>query len=78
MTDEEYAMTQSLLLSIGTQVLLLDLASFLSRIDRCHALGPFADPTLYHQGMRGLNRIERVARAALAFQRECKAANEQE
>lgn len=73
MSDEEYQRTQESLVSLAALALLLpDLSRFLERIVEAHALGPFVDPTRYRRGMANLAKIETLARAAHAFQREAR------
>ena len=70
MDKETYAATQQILLDIARKVVLLQLDDFLAAIERADTLGPILDPTLYRAGVGSMMKIERIASACRAFQRE--------
>lgn len=72
MTREEYIATQHQLMLIAQIINRLDLNSFLGRIETAHALGPILDPTLYRKGMNKMSLVQRVAVAAVEFQKVTK------
>ena len=71
MDNEEYKMTQEMLLMLARQVRLLKLGEFLRAIDRAETLGPSLDPTLYRASLYdgNLERIKRLAEGAVGFKR---------
>lgn len=69
MTNEEYLQVQETVMACAGIIRLLDIRGFLARIDRCEAVAPIVDPTLYKEGMCSLEKIKRHAEGALAFQR---------
>jgi hypothetical protein len=68
MTDQQYQITQELLVNLAQQVQLLDLYGFLSRISEADSWGPILDPTLYRASMKNLQDIKNLADGALHFQ----------
>ena len=70
MTREEYIATQHQLMLIAQIINQMDLTSFWSAVT--HAVGPILDPTLYRKGVGKMTLVQRVAEAALKFQRVTK------
>lgn len=69
MHKDLYQMTQDNLLLAGGILSELDLEGMLQDIADSHAMAPMLDPTLYREGLRKLQAIEGLARAALGVQK---------
>jgi hypothetical protein len=69
MTDEEYKATQELLITFAGQLELLDLKSFIDRIQAADSLGAVLDPTAYRAGQERLAAIRGLAVAAREVQK---------
>lgn len=69
LSKEEYLNTQHRLVIARALLDELPLGDFLADIERADAVGPFLDPTLYREGMGELDKVRRLATAALQFQR---------
>lgn len=67
MSDEDYALVQMQLLTMGQLIHALDLDGFLRRSDGLDAIGPIVDPTIWRRGHKRLAAIREVARAAKVF-----------
>jgi len=65
MTNDEYRVTQDLLIQAGRMVDLLDLNGFRDRIRSCQSVGAILDPTLYRAGARNLEAINELAAAGI-------------
>lgn len=72
MSDEEYQLTQSLLINLARNVNILKLDEFIARIEHARAIAPLFDPTAYMRAHDSLNRIHEFALAAREFQRKCR------
>ena len=72
MTNEEYTVTQHQLMVMAKIINQMDLTKFLERIETTHAVGPILDPTLYRKGVGKMTLVQRVAEAALKFQKVTK------
>lgn len=70
MTDAEYLSLQCRLVLLAQLIKPLDLFGFLLRMEAAHAIGPILEPTLYIKAKKHLDSIERIAKAAKAFQDE--------
>lgn len=68
MTNEEYLNTQNRLILFAAAVEDLDLKAFVERISLSETVVPVLDPTLYRRGMRRLEAIKELARAATRVQ----------
>jgi hypothetical protein len=66
--NEEYSVIQAQLTLMAGLIAEMKLTGFLQRITRAHSTGPIFNPTLYRNAMDGLDKVERLARAAAAFQ----------
>lgn len=67
MTDQEYQMTQALLLQYWKAIQGLDLQGFAERISQAEKAGPVTDPTLFRDGQKNLALIKDMAEKAAAF-----------
>lgn len=67
MSNEEYAHTQTTLLSLSAMISELSLDAFLERINEAHAVAPILDPTIYRRGAGRMEAIAEVARRAIAL-----------
>lgn len=67
MTNNEYEMTQQMLVNAACIIGQLDLDEFLERINVADTLGAVLDPTLYRKGHRRLDKIKELARSAQVF-----------
>jgi hypothetical protein len=71
MDSGEYMLIQQQLTIFAGLIQKLDLSGFLTAINHADTVGPIVDPTLYMKGSSNMHKIERIARAAQAFQKEC-------
>lgn len=65
MTDQEYEVTQHMLIVAGHTVKTLDLNAFRDRIAKAQAVGPVLDPTLWIKANQRLDLINELAGAAI-------------
>lgn len=70
MTDAEYLSLQCQLILLANLIEPMNLKEFIQRIDLAHTIGPIVEPTIYAKAQRHLFHVERIARAACAFQKE--------
>lgn len=70
MTPQEYLATQVALVAAAKAVFKLDLPAFLADICRAESTGPLLDPTLYRRAGGRLERVKRLARAAMVLRGE--------
>ncbi len=70
MTDADYLSLQCQLILLANLIEPMNLTEFIHRIDLAHAIGPIVEPTIYAKAREHLVHIERIARAARAFQKE--------
>lgn len=61
--DQDYLMTQELLLNFSRTVDLLDLDAFIERAERTMSIAPVLEPTAYKEGGPLLEKIIALARA---------------
>ncbi|MDV2503048.1 MAG: hypothetical protein RX318_03765 [bacterium] len=69
LNPEEYLNTQRILFLMAHGIADAPLQAFINSIERAHAVGPILDPTMYREGLVTLRDVERLAQAALEFQR---------
>ena len=70
MTPQDYLATQVALVAAAKTVGKLDLPAFLADLAHAETLTPMLDPTLYRQGAVRLDRVKRLARAAMVLRGE--------
>lgn len=68
LTEDEYMMTQALLLNAARIIRLLPLRDFLMAIELAETTGPILDPTLWRAAAGTLEEIKNMAHGALSFQ----------
>ena len=66
--NEEYSAIQIQLTMIAGFIAEMKLKGFLERAHHADSIGHILNPTLYRDAMGGLNKIQRLAGAALTFQ----------
>ena len=67
MNQVEYQGAQNALILAQHVLSQHDWCAFRNAIERCHAVGPLVDPTLYRSGVRRLQHIADMAAAATAL-----------
>ena len=70
MTDADYLSLQCQLILLANLIEPMNLEEFIHRIEVAHAIGPIVEPTIYAKAQEHLAHIERIERAARAFQKE--------
>lgn len=69
MDEEKYQITQNQILFLARFVADMPLGEFIKAIGRAHAVGPIVDPTLYRDGVRNMEQIDKLAKGLRTFQR---------
>lgn len=67
--NHEYKQIQDMVVSIAYVAAGLDLEGFLARLDRADSIGPIVDPSLWMAANENMQRIRKVASAALKLKK---------